>query len=146
MQYLSANNKSLWLLYGCRDPRKDFLFKKEMCTELHKVLAKFCVTFSRITGLDQIGVEDKELLANFYTPNSKYVQDSLRINAAKLCRLIYEQEAYVYICGDASNMSKDVLNCFAECLAAEYNLTIEEASKYFADMIKAKRYKQDIWS
>ena len=146
MQDLSAINKSMWLLYGCRDPRKDFLFKNEMCTELHKVLVKFSVTFSRITSLDKIDDEDKELLANFYTPYSKYVQDSLKINAAEICRLIFERDAYVYICGDASNMSKDVLNCFVECLAAEYNLTIEEASKYFVDMIKAKRYKQDIWS
>jgi methionine synthase reductase len=148
------NNKHanlLWLFYGCRDPQKDFLFKNEIISSLNQYLTKFFVTFSRFSfdpndkSIEE--VELKNFIQQHHQPsNSKYVQESIELNSKEIIQLINEQDAFVYVCGDAKNMSKDVLNCFVECLKKELNLSQEDASQYLTEMMKNKRYKQDIWA
>jgi methionine synthase reductase len=134
---------NVWLFYGCRDPNKDFLFKNELLNIYSKSLNHLSISFSR-TNSDQI-LEDLEL-SKFYILNSKYVHDSLRYYSNDVSKLIYEQDAYVYLCGDATNMSKDVTSCLAECLSKTYDLKLEDSNKYLLEMMKNKRFKQDIWA
>lgn len=137
------NSKSnLVLFYGCRDPTKDFLFKSEVLNFSTTVLSNCYLSFSRVSNIEN----ESDILKKSYQKNAKYVQDSIRMNSKEICHLIHEKSAYVYICGDAANMSKDVLKCFVECLANECNLSVEDSNKYFLDMMKNKRYKQDIWA
>ncbi len=138
---LGQRDKNLWLFYGCRDPEKDFLFKTEIVDFSEQNLLKKCfVSFSRAENSGDV------TLKNIYQPGCKYVQDTIRLNSKEIGQLIYEHEAFVYVCGDGAKMSKDVLQCLAECLAEQYSLSLEHASKYLLDMIKTKRYKQDIWA
>lgn len=140
-----ANDKSeqrnLWLFVGCRDPAKDFLFGKELVDERVPLLTKLSVSFSR-TKLDN----EQDPLFKHYVKDSKYVQDSLKHYAKEVASLLHDLDAYVYVCGDAKNMSKDVFNCFVDICVKELNMSTEQANKYLMDMIKNKRYKQDIWA
>jgi methionine synthase reductase len=141
---LAQNNLNLYLFYGCRDPIQDFLFKDELTKKLVYLLKKFSVSYSRT---DENCIEQHDSInKEFHVTNSKYVQDSIRFYSKDIIEQVYDQDGYIYVCGDAQNMSKDVLNCFIECLSAEKNFSVEESNKYFSEMIKSKRYKQDIWS
>jgi methionine synthase reductase len=138
----------IWLFYGCRYPFKDFLFRQEMLNAFPKYLNKLSVSYSRmkLEELTANGRKDECLNENIYLPNSKYVQDSIKHYSKEIVSLLNDQNGVVYLCGDAKNMSKDVLNCFAECFVKELNMTMDEAKKYLTNMISTKRYKQDIWA
>ncbi|CAF0711129.1 unnamed protein product [Brachionus calyciflorus] len=138
------NNLNLYLFYGCRDPEKDFLFKNEILEDFAPNSKLFSVSFSRFV------YDEKDKFVDFiekhHVKDSKYVQDSIRFHSKEMIQLINEKNGYIYVCGDAKNMSKDVFNCFAECLCKELEMSNEQANKYLMDMIKNKRYKQDIWA
>ena len=140
----SLQNLNLYLFFGCRDPNKDFLFKEEILNEFAPNLKLFNVSFSRFVYDKTNGCD--ELIEKYHVKDTKYVQDAIRFHSNEIVRLINEQNGYVYVCGDAKNMSKDVFNCFVECLTKELNLSSQDANSYLMDMIKAKRYKQDIWA
>ena len=143
-----ASESNLWLFYGCRSPFKDFLFKNEILTVFSKMLSNLMLSYSRIKydELTESGRKDESFNENFFIPNSKYVQDSIKHHSKEIVNLLHDHNGIVYLCGDAKNMSKDVLNCITECFTKELNMTLDEAKKYLATMINTKRYKQDIWA
>ena len=69
----------------------------------------------------------------------RYVQDLILENKTELADLIMNRDAYIYVCGDGSQMGKDVMKCI------ESILPIDNAKAYISEMIKSKRYRQDIW-
>lgn len=140
----TLKNLNLYLFYGCRDPNKDFLFKDEILNQLAPNLKLFSVSFSRYVYDKTTCCDD--YIEKYHVKESKYVQDSIRFYSKEMVRLIDEQNGYVYVCGDAKNMSKDVFNCFVECLTKELGLSSQDANAYLMNMIKTKRYKQDIWA
>jgi methionine synthase reductase len=139
---------NIHLYYGCRYPFKDLLFKQQLLKEFPKYLKKLSLSYSRLNmdELTENGRKDECLNENFYLPKSKYVQDSIRHNSKEIVSLLNDQNGAVYLCGDAKNMSKDVLNCFTECFAKELTVTMDDAKKLLTNMINTKRYKQDIWA
>ena len=138
------DNLNLYLFYGCRDPTQDFLFKDELTKKLICLLKKLSVSYSRKD--EAIVEQESSIEKEHHVTNSKYVQDSIRFYSKEIIEQVYDQDGFIYVCGDAQNMSKDVLNCFIDCLSKEKSLSAEESNKYFLEMIKSKRYKQDIWS
>jgi sulfite reductase alpha subunit-like flavoprotein len=143
----SLNNTTtqapLWLFYGCRHPDHDWLFKNELLGSLRPLLTKLSVSFSR----HKCDETTATTLGFDYTPGgSKYVQDAIRHYSKEIVELINVKNASVYVCGDAKNMAKDVHACLGELLRVELNLSELEANKYLTDLVKAKRYKQDIWA
>ena len=145
----AEQQRTVWLFYGCRDPRNDFLFKQELLDELCTPNVRLCVSFSRF-NIDEDAAE-RATLRNAHSHGRGYVQDAIRHHRRDIVRLVHAENASVFVCGDALNMARDVQTCFGECLSAE--LTSDElgggsgdANKYLLDMIKNKRYKQDIWA
>ena len=135
-----------WLFYGCREFGKDFLFKNEICDGLSQILTKFSVSFSRQSSEQVQNDDTSKILKDFYFPDSKYVQDSLRVYSKDLVEIIHEKQGFLYVCGDAKNMSKDVFSCLSDCLVSQLGCSSETANKYLIDMMAQKRYKQDIWA
>jgi methionine synthase reductase len=133
-------NPHLWLFYGCRHPERDFLYKDEFLNEYSQYLEKYSLSFSRFT------ISQEDPILKYHISNSKYVQDSIRHYSKEMVNLINDLNGYIYICGDALNMSKDVYNCFKECLSKELNISSEDSNKYLLEMMKTRRYKQDIWA
>jgi methionine synthase reductase len=146
----SEKKPKLWLFYGCRDPTKDFLFKSDIQRLASSFLEKFSISFSRFTHDKTTGsipnVELTDFIERHHIQNSKYVQDSILRYAKEIAEFMCEQNGYLYVCGDAKNMSKDVLSCLSECLRTQRGMSEEEAAKFLNEMIKTKRYKQDIWA
>ena len=127
---LLKNTTSEWyLFYGCRHPDKDFLYKKELLGEYKTSLKQLFVSYSRLNE------ENNEF---------KYVQDALKSNSKELSDLILNKNAFVYVCGDARNMSKDVFACLTNCL--NNGDPSFDSNKYLIEMMSSKRYRQDIWS
>ena len=53
---------------------------------------------------------------------ARYVQDQMRQDSSTIVRLLTENEALVYFCGDAKNMAADVTAAFEEILQTERGL------------------------
>ncbi|KAK4008203.1 hypothetical protein OUZ56_013355 [Daphnia magna] len=120
----------IWLFYGCRNRDHDYLFKDDL-ERWHSmgILTRLLVTFSR---------EDKP-------SQPKYVQELIQLYAASLVKLI-DKGACVYVCGDATNMAKDVMQAFIAAFQSGRQLDEEQAKKAVVQLQIEKRYLQDIWT
>ncbi|KAM4876053.1 methionine synthase reductase isoform 2-T2 [Thomomys bottae] len=77
---------------------------------------------------------------------AKYVQDNLRLHSQQLARLLLHENGYIYVCGDAKNMAKDVNDALAEIISQEAAVDTLGALRTLAALKEEKRYLQDIWS
>uniref|UniRef100_H2YB51 Oxidoreductase FAD/NAD(P)-binding domain-containing protein n=1 Tax=Ciona savignyi TaxID=51511 RepID=H2YB51_CIOSA len=100
-------------------------------SEIDGVLTKLCVAFSR----DKVTENEP-----------KYVQDSLTLHKNDIVKLLLEDKAVFFVCGDARNMAKDVRNCLINLIAIETNCDEDAAREKFSVVLAEKRYKEDIWT
>ena len=56
-----------------------------------------------------------------------------------------EQVAYIYICGDASRMAKDVDAALHQVVEKAGGKSPEEAAAYVEELKKSKRYRKDVY-
>lgn len=56
-----------------------------------------------------------------------------------------EEGASFYVCGDKTNMARDVHNTLVEIVETEGKMSREEAEAYLAEMKKQKRYQRDVY-
>ncbi|KAI6645701.1 NADPH--cytochrome P450 reductase [Oopsacas minuta] len=121
---------SAHLFFGCRHSEGDFLFKEELNNfKTNNILTKLETAFSR-------------------DPNHQhhYVQDSMIENGNELIRLVLDENAVIYLCGDVNNMAPDVRAAWIKIFEKFGGLTPEEALSYLKELLKSKRYIQDIWA
>lgn len=124
-----------WLFYGCRHQDKDYLFQDELRSFVENgTLTHLKVCFSRGSSVKEATVA------------SKYVQDNLRLYSKEVTRILLQEKGYIYVCGDAKNMAKDVNDTLADILIAEMGMDKLGALKMLATLRDEKRYLQDIWS
>lgn len=76
---------------------------------------------------------------------AKYVQDSLQRHSKQVAGVLLRDSGYVYVCGDAKNMAKDVHDALVEIISRETGVEKLEAMKTLATLKEEKRYLQDIW-
>ncbi|MBM7038191.1 assimilatory sulfite reductase (NADPH) flavoprotein subunit [Vibrio ulleungensis] len=116
-----------WLFFGDRTFTQDFLYQVEWQKFLKSgVVSKLDLAFSR----DQA--------------EKIYVQDRLRENAQQVWEWL-QQGAYVYVCGDATRMAKDVHQALIDIAASEGGLNDEQAEQFINDLRKQKRYQRDVY-
>ncbi|MBD1576269.1 assimilatory sulfite reductase (NADPH) flavoprotein subunit [Vibrio sp. S11_S32] len=116
-----------WLFFGDRTFTQDFLYQVEWQKYLKSgVLNKLDVAFSR----DQA--------------DKVYVQDRILENAEQVW-LWLQAGAYVYVCGDANRMAKDVHNALITVAQKQGSLSQEQAEEFINDLRKAKRYQRDVY-
>ena len=124
---LKPPNSKVWLFFGCRNKEKDFLHGEKLLRyEKDGILSNLTVAFSRDSN--EHGV--------------RYVQDALEKNGSEVGKLLLEENAVVYVCGDAKDMGKSVYNAFSRILDASGS----DGAKYLLQMTSEKRYKQDLWT
>ena len=74
-----------------------------------------------------------------------YVQNKMYENAADVWQWL-EEGAYLYVCGDASRMAKDVDATLLKIIEEQGKLSSEQAREYVMKMIKEeKRYLKDVY-
>lgn len=121
-----AQGKS-WMFFGDQHFVTDFLYQTEWQKWIKEgVLTKMDVAFSRDT-------EEKV-----------YVQHRMLEQSKELYAWLQEG-AYVYICGDAENMARDVHHALVEIIQNEGSMSREKAEYYLADMQQEKRYQRDVY-
>ncbi len=116
-----------WLIFGDRTFTQDFLYQVEWQKYLKSgVLTRLDVAFSR----DQA--------------EKVYVQQRILEQAEQVWQWLQEG-AYLYVCGDANRMAKDVHEAFISVAEQQGKLSREEAEAYINDLRKAKRYQRDVY-
>ncbi|EPP4297597.1 assimilatory sulfite reductase (NADPH) flavoprotein subunit [Vibrio navarrensis] len=116
-----------WLFFGDRTFTQDFLYQVEWQKYLKSgILTRLDVAFSR----DQ--------------HEKVYVQHRVLEQAEQVWQWL-QDGAYVYICGDATRMAKDVHEALLVVAQQQGGLTREKAEEYFNELRKAKRYQRDVY-
>lgn len=119
------------LFYGCRHKERDFLYQSELESYVKSgVLHKFYSVFSR---------DDPEA-------KIKYVQHIMEENMEEVVETLLEGGGYLYVCGDARNMAKDVREALIKCVERVKDVKEEEAKMLVAKLTTEKRYLQDVWT
>ncbi|KAI4891904.1 hypothetical protein NFI96_015861, partial [Prochilodus magdalenae] len=125
-----------WLFFGCRHKERDFIFREELERFAENgTLNHLKVSFSR-----------DEPDGNGPDPKPRYVQHQLLLHAKNMIHILFKVNGYLYVCGDAKNMAKDVNDTLIEMISNELQLDKLESMKMVAKLREEKRYLQDIWS
>lgn len=116
-----------WLFFGDQRAATDFLYREELeSMQKDGALTRLDLAFSR----DQA--------------EKIYVQQRMTENGAELWKWI-EGGAYLYICGDASRMAKDV-DAALHAIAEKHGALTPEAAKNTITRLKSeKRYQRDVY-
>ncbi|CAH6787420.1 methionine synthase reductase [Phodopus roborovskii] len=134
-QHPHGNFGAMWLFFGCRHKDRDYLFREELRRFLKiGILTHLKVSFSR-----DAPAEGEEAPA-------KYVQDNLQCHSRQVARILLQENGYIYVCGDAKNMAKDVNDTLVDIISKESGVNKLEALKTLATLRQERRYLQDIWS
>ncbi|WP_087019034.1 assimilatory sulfite reductase (NADPH) flavoprotein subunit [Thaumasiovibrio subtropicus] len=116
-----------WLFFGDRTFTEDFLYQVEWQKYLKSgILSQLDVAFSR----DQA--------------EKVYVQHRILEQAEQVWNWL-QDGAYVYVCGDATRMAKDVHDALVTVIEQQGGKSREDAETFLNDLRKAKRYQKDVY-
>lgn len=116
-----------WLFFGERHESTGFYYRKE----LEAFLAQGC-----LTRLDTAFSRDQ--------PERIYVQDRMEEQGARLWDWL-NRGAYLYICGDAARMARDVDSALKRIIAHHGKVSFEQADAFLADLARGGRYLRDVY-
>lgn len=116
-----------WLFFGDQHEASDFLYKDQL-TELQTkgVLSKLSLAWSR-DGAEKV-----------------YVQNKMQEAAAEFFEWL-ESGAYIYICGDASRMAKDVDSTLRTIIGEQGKLDETGVQAYMDKLVAEHRYQRDVY-
>ncbi|CAL4324917.1 Sulfite reductase [NADPH] flavoprotein alpha-component [Buchnera aphidicola (Protaphis terricola)] len=124
------NDKSTgknWIFFGNPNFTEDFLYQIEWQRYLKKgLLTNITLAWSR----DQ----EKKI----------YIQDKMKECGKEIWNWI-EDQSYIYVCGSASNMAKDVHQALLDIISYYGNMNIESANKFLDNLRLTRRYQRDIY-
>lgn len=115
-----------WLFFGDRHRAFDFFYKEYWSSLVEMGMLRLSTAFSR----------DQE--------QKIYVQDRMLEEAKDFFQWI-ERGAYLYICGDAQKMAKDVEQTLVSIVSAQGNVSVEKAKEYVKFLKKEGRYLVDVY-
>ena len=111
------------LFFGCRSKDHDFIYREELERfERSGALTSLRVAFSR------------------EGPGKVYVQHLIAEKSAEVARLITEEKASVYICGDARAMARDVHSALRDALGGG-----SAGDAVLKEMAESGRLQKDVW-
>ena len=116
-----------WLFYGHQHRDFDFFYEEELKNmRAAGVLNRLTLAWSR---------DAKEKI---------YVQDRMRDVGHDLWAWLAEG-AYIYVCGDAQRMAKDVERAWVDVVAKHGARSVDEAIAFVAGLKKTGRYQTDVY-
>ena len=116
-----------WLVFGNPHFTEDFLYQTEwQGWQKDGFLHRYSLAWSR----DQA--------------EKVYVQDKLREEAASVWQWL-KDGAYVYVCGDAARMAKDVERALLDIIAGEGGMHADDAEEYLDELRQTRRYQRDVY-
>uniref|UniRef100_A0A8U7P8C7 Nitric oxide synthase n=1 Tax=Corvus moneduloides TaxID=1196302 RepID=A0A8U7P8C7_CORMO len=129
LEHRGLRGGDMTLLFGCRQPDLDHIYREETEEMQRKgVLKDLYTAYSRLPGQEKV-----------------YVQDILqRQLEARVCEVVHGQQGHVYVCGDV-RMARDVARALRALLARALRLSPQQADEYFLQLKSQKRYHEDIF-
>jgi sulfite reductase (NADPH) flavoprotein alpha-component len=125
-EYRNSSGKN-WLFFGDQTKNDDFIYKNELEDYLSSgVLNKLDLAFSR----DQ---KDKIYVQNIMYENKNEFYNWLGSGA------------YLYICGDANRMAKDVEDMIIKIIMECSYISFDAAFDYLNNLKREKRYLRDVY-
>lgn len=124
--YDDAKGKN-WLFFGCRHEQQDFLYKEELKRWERMEQVVLFTAFSR-------DCQEKV-----------YVQQLMLKQGDKLWKLINDEHAHVYVCGDGNQMAKDVDDTLRSVIEEHGKLSSQQTDEYVLQLAQSKRYQRDVW-
>ncbi len=121
------NESENWLFFGTSSKEKSFLYRDELEILESQGDLKLSTVFS----------DKKEY--------PYYVQHSIELQAKEFWYWIQTKKAYLFICGDAEYMAKDVQKSLEVIFSEQGLMSIEDAQLYIKRMKKDKRFLLDIY-
>merc|ERR1712176_1324688 len=118
----------MWLFFGCRNRTKDYILGDEL-EELGEknVLTHLRPAFSR-DG-----------------PKKVYIQDRIKEEAEGVYNALVTKRGYLYLCGQAGDREKDVLNAVKSAFEKGGNMSKEEAQKQMDELLEEGRYCPELY-
>ncbi|MFT8451695.1 MAG: NADPH-dependent assimilatory sulfite reductase flavoprotein subunit [Zymomonas mobilis] len=117
-----------WLFFGNPHFIEDFLYQVEWQAYVKQGL---------LTHIDLAWSRDQA--------KKVYVQDKLREKAAEIWKWIKEDGAYLYVCGDATHMAKDVDKALIDIIRQEGGMDEEAADEFLTELRLERRYQRDVY-
>ncbi len=116
-----------WLFFGERSAAQDFYYRSELeAMETDGTLHRLDTAFSR----DQL--------------QKVYVQHRM-LDQGELLWAWLQEGAHFYVCGDASQMAKDVDAALKQIAQTHGAMSTEDAAAYVAKLAQDKRYVRDVY-
>jgi sulfite reductase (NADPH) flavoprotein alpha-component len=122
-----SNCGANWLFFGDQTRASDFLYQQQLTEWLESgLLSRLDLAFSR-DGAEKV-----------------YVQHRMREQGAELFRWL-ESGSYLYVCGDAQRMARDVEQTLLEIIVEHGGHTLPAAKDYLKSLRQSRRFATDVY-
>jgi NADPH-ferrihemoprotein reductase len=125
------------LFFGCRTSKEDHIYAEEWASFSERAVDE-TTEFTEKNFLHVFNAFSRE------GPEKVYVQHRLEENAEYVNKLL-KDGAFLYVCGDANRMARDVQATVARIMSQQRDIPLKKAEELIKSMKAQNIYQEDVW-